>query len=98
LLLINLTHLKKMWSYNKNFLLIFLIINSTSDKTYDSVPFFFEIINYLTITNENTDGGIQTGYLSTEIFGENTNFCFCSPLCSKSFKVVAEIEFNNGTS
>ena len=23
---------------------------------------------------------------------------FCSPLCSKSFKVVAEIEFNNGTS
>ena len=87
-----------MGYYNKNFLLILLFINFTSNKTYDSVPFSFEIINYLTITNENTDVGIQTGYLSTEISEENTNFCFCSPLCSKSFKVVAEIEFNNGTS
>ena len=63
-----------MGYYNKNFLLILLFINFTSNKTYDSVPSSFEIINYLTITNENTDGGIQTGYLSTGISGENANF------------------------
>ena len=79
-------------------LLTLITISCSSDETSDyTQAFSYEKINYITLTNENTGGGSQKAYLSSNTFESQAEFCFCDENCSREIIEVATIEINEGT-
>ena len=81
-------------------LLLSLIIVScsSSDEEFEVAESTqFKYINYMTLTNENTDGGSQKAYLSSGVIEEQALFCYCNELFSYEVISVYEIQRNEGT-
>ena len=81
-------------------LLLSLIIVScsSSDEEFEVAESTqFKYINYMTLTNENTDGGSQKAYLSSGVIEEQALFCYCNELFSYEIISVYEIQLNEGT-
>ena len=81
-------------------LLLSLIIVSctSSDEEFEVAESTqFKYINYMTLTNENTDGGSQKAYLSSGVIEEQALFCYCNELFSYEIISVYEIQRNEGT-
>jgi hypothetical protein len=76
---------------------LFLVSCTAKDEDYDAIPGEFLPINYITLTNESTNGGSQIAYMLSGYNAENLNFCFCQQGCSREIIVVAALEFNNDT-
>ena len=81
-------------------LLLSLIIVScsSSDEEFEVAESTqFKYINYMTLTNENTDGRSQKAYLSSGVIEEQALFCYCNELFSYEVISVYEIQRNEGT-
>jgi hypothetical protein len=70
---------------------------ATEEENYAANPTVFEPIQYITLTNENTGGGSQIAYVLSGTSQDGLTFCFCQEECTREFVVVAELEFNSGT-
>ena len=76
-------------------LLIVFVSCSESDEEYTSQSSTFENINYITLTNETTNGGSQIAYLKSGLNEDDVLFCFCDALCTRDIITVFELQFNN---
>ena len=83
----------------KHLFICFLIFAScaNNDKEYEGNPTEFEDISFLTITNENVDGGSQFAYLTTGLLQDGVVYCFCQLQCSRDSKTVFSLQYNEGT-
>jgi len=80
------------------YLLFGLLLSCQTEKEYQGEYTEFENVNYVTLTNETTDGGSQIGYLKSGFLESNAVFCFCDINCSRTLISVSELQFNEGTS
>lgn len=82
----------------KKIILLLLLVSCSPERetAVNSEP-VFESIRYITLTNENTEGGSQLAYHLSGISAEGMEFCFCQDLCKREFIVVSELEFNRDT-
>ena len=82
----------------KKLYLLFLVFSCAPEKEtiINNVP-VFESIQYITLTNENTDGGSQIAFHLSGIGQNSMEFCYCQELCQREFIVVSELEFNRDT-
>ena len=74
-----------------------LFLSCESETTYDTELSSYETINFITLTNETTGGGSQKAYLQAGLTESEAIFCYCQQSCSRTFIVVAALEFNSGT-
>lgn len=88
--------MKKLWIIC---LLLFSCSNSDkmNDKMNDGKPAGFKDISFLTITNENTNGGSQVAYLSKGLQMNGVAYCFCQSSCTREGKAVFSLQYNEGT-
>ena len=88
--------MKKLWIIC---LLLFSCSNSEkiNDKIYEGNPAGFKDIGFLTITNENTNGGSQVAYLSKGLQMNGVAYCFCQSSCTREGKAVFSLQYNEGT-
>ena len=79
--------MKKLWIIC---LVLFSCSNSEkiNDKIYEGNPAGFKDIGFLTITNENTNGGSQVAYLSKGLEMNGVGYCFCQAQCKREGKAV----------
>lgn len=76
-------------------ILLFIFAScSESNEEYTSQASLYENINYITLTNETTNGGSQIGYLKSGLKEDDVVFCFCSDLCTREIITVFELQFN----
>ena len=82
----------------KRILIVLLLVSCTKkEKDYEAIPGEFLSIEYITLTNESTNGGSQIAYMLSGYSEESLNFCFCQEECSRELITVAALEFNNDT-
>lgn len=82
----------------KRILLFILLVSCTkNEKEYEAIPGEFLPIEYITLTNESTNGGSQIAYKLSGYSEESLNFCFCQQECSRELISVATLDFNNDT-
>ena len=62
------------------------ITNLTQDSS-------FENINYLTLTNENTNGGSQIACVKSGFTEDDVEFCFCNATCSREIITILELQY-----
>jgi hypothetical protein len=76
---------------------LWVLACSTQEEKDTPTPVTFEGVDFITLTNENTNGGSQIAYHLSGISPESLIFCFCQDSCSREFVVVAALEFNADT-
>jgi len=82
----------------KKLLYCLILISCTNEKIDSSTTKVgYESISYITLTNENTDGGSQIAYHLSGLNEQDLIFCFCQEECSIELIVVSELEFNPDT-
>ena len=82
---------------NKFALIVIFILAScsSSDKEYAAQEVSsFKSVNYITLTNESTNGGSQIGYLKSGLVEGDVAFCFCDVTCSREIITVFELQYN----
>ena len=77
------------------FLCILISCSSDESSSYEITPSNYKNVDYVTITNESTGGGIQYFYLKSGISESNVDSCYCDDGCSKEIIVVSELQFDN---
>lgn len=78
--------------------LALILASCSSEETSDyTVSYDYEKVNYVTLTNENTDGGSQKAYLTSSTSVDQIKFCYCDENCSIEIITVAEIQLNEAT-
>ena len=83
--------MKKLW-----IICLVLVSCSNSDKIYKEKPSEYKDISFLTITNENTNGGYQVAYLSKGLEMNGVGYCFCQAQCKREGKAVFVLQYNEG--
>lgn len=82
----------------KYILIVLLLVTCTKEeKNYEAIPGEFQPIEFITLTNESTNGGSQIAYMLSGYSEESLIFCFCQEECSRDLITVAALEFNNDT-
>ncbi|MSP08574.1 MAG: hypothetical protein EXR15_07940 [Chitinophagaceae bacterium] len=84
--------MKKLW-----IICLVLVSCSNNDKIYVGKPSGFKDISFLTITNENINGGTQIAYLSKGLPMNGVGYCFCQLQCTREGKTVFSLQYNEGT-
>jgi hypothetical protein len=74
-----------------------LLLSCQAEKEFEGTYTDFEDVNFVTLTNESTDGGSQIAYLKNGYSANEARFCFCDQSCSRNTVEVAELQFNEGT-
>jgi len=88
--------MRKLWIIC---LVLFSCSNSDkmNDKINDGKPAGFKDISFLTITNENTNGGSQIAFLSKGLLMNGVAYCYCQSHCTREGKAVFSLQYNEGT-
>ena len=84
----------------KIFFLILLSISCSSiseDDYYTDETSTYKNVNYVTITNENTNGGSQFVYILSGFSESNVQICYCDSSCSKELIIVSTLQFDQET-
>jgi len=84
--------MKKLW-----IICLVLVSCSNNDKIYVEKPAEYKDISFLTITNENTNGGSQLAYLSKGLEMNAVAYCYCQAQCKRESKAVFSLQYNEGT-
>ena len=72
-----------------------LLFRCSEEKTYESdSSSTFEPVTYVTLTNENTEGGSQLAYLQSNVTEDSAVFCFCPESCKREIINVFALEYN----
>ena len=82
----------------KSLMITLLLICCSEEKTSVALSSpSFVTVTYLTLTNENTEGGSQFAYLQSDVTEDLAIFCFCLESCSREIINVFALEYNEDT-